>query len=260
MPMAKSAAETAVRLDDTLADAHATLGFIRLFYDWDAPAAEKELTRALELNPSLSAARINHAGYFLATGKREEAIPEIHQAIQLDPLSLRTQALGTIFLIFAQHYDEAMEQARKALDLEPRFGMVMAFQGLALAEQGRFPEAVEHLEKAAQLDNGATVGLFRAHVHAVAGHKERAQELVGEMEKATEHAYICPYEVAAAYVSLKKNDKAYQWLRKGIEEHADCMAWLGVEPWMEPFRADPRYNELLREVGLATAGQNKPAK
>ena len=227
MPMAKSAAETAVRLDDTLADAHATLGFIRLFYDWDAPAAEKELTRALELNPSLSAARINHAGYFLATGKREEAIPEIHQAIQLDPLSLRTQALGTIFLIFAQHYDEAMEQARKALDLEPRFG----------------------IEKAAQLDNGATVGLFRAHVHAVAGHKERAQELVGEMEKATEHAYICPYEVAAAYVSLKKNDKAYQWLRKGIEEHADCMAWLGVEPWMEPFRADPRYNELLREVG-----------
>jgi serine/threonine-protein kinase len=260
MPMAKSNAEKALRLDNTLADAHAAMGFIHLFYDWDGPAAERELTRAIELNPSSAAARINHAGYYLATGKREEAVPEIRKAVQLDPLSLRTQALGIIFLIFALHYDEAIEQARKAQELEPRFGPALAFQGLAFAEQGRFKEALESLEKAALLDKSAMVSLFRAHVHAVAGNKDHAKKLVNEIEEEAEIGYMCPYEVATAYVSLRDNDKAYEWLRKGIHERADCMAWLGVEPWMEPFRADPRYNELLREIGLATSTQTKPTK
>ena len=260
MPRAKSAVETALKLDDNLAEAHATLGNIHLFFDWNGPAAERELTRAIQLNPSLAAARISHAGYFLASGNREQAVPEIRLAFQLDPLSLRTHALGIIFLIFAQHYDEAVEQAHKALELEPRFGFALAFQGLAYAEQGRFPEAIANLEKAAQLDKTATVTLFRAHVHAVAGNKDQARKLVTEMEEATQHAYICPYEIATAYVSLRQNDKAYEWLQKGIEERADCMAWLGVEPWMEPFRSDPRYKELLGEIGLATPKPSQPAR
>ena len=250
LPKAKSAASTALKLNDSLADAHAHLGFIHLFYDWDASGAERELARAIELNPNSASARISHAGYFLAVGKPKEAVPEIRLAIQLDPLSLRTHALGTIFLIFARQYDEAIEQARRALELEPRFGLAVGFQGLAYAEQGRFAEAVASLEKAAQLDKGAMVALFRAHVHAVAGNKSQAAKLVNEVEKDAEHAYICPYKIATAYVSLRNHDKAYQWLRRGIEERADCMAWLGVEPWMEPFRTDPRYLQLLREVGL----------
>jgi TolB-like protein/tRNA A-37 threonylcarbamoyl transferase component Bud32/Tfp pilus assembly protein PilF len=250
LPKAKSAASTALKLNDSLADAHAHLGFIHLFYDWDASGAERELARAIELNPNSASARISHAGYFLAVGKPKEAVPEIRLAVQLDPLSLRTHALGTIFLIFARQYDEAIEQARRALELEPRFGLAVGFQGLAYAEQGRFAEAVASLEKAAQLDKGAMVALFRAHVHAVAGNKSEAAKLVNEVEKDAEHAYICPYEIATAYVSLRNNDKAYEWLRRGIEERADCMAWLGVEPWMEPFRSDRRYPQLLREVGL----------
>ena len=260
MPRAKSAVETALKLDDNLAEAHATMGHIHLFYDWDAAAAERELTRAIQLNPSLASAHVGRAGYFLATGNRELAVPEIRLAFQLDPLSLRTHALGIIFLIFAQRYDEAIEQAHKTLELEPRFGVALAFQGLAYAEQGRFKEAVVNLEKAAQLDTTATVTLFRAHVHAVAGHKEQAQKLITEIEGASEHAYICPYEIATAYVSLRQNDKAQQWLRKGIEERADCMAWLAVEPWMEPFRSDPRYEELLREIGLAKPQQSQPKR
>ena len=77
------------------------------------------------------------------------------------------------------------------------------------------------------------------------------KNLIHQSEQDAQRGYICPYEIATAYVSLKNNDKAYEWLRKGIEERADCMAWLGVEPWMEPFRSDPRYQQLVREIGLA---------
>ena len=251
IPLAKAAALTALKLDDSLADAHAHLGFIHFFYDWDAKAAEKEFARAIQINPNLASARIHRAGYFLAVGKPRDAISEIRLALQLDPLSLRTHALGTIFLIFAREYDEAIQLARKALDLEPRFGLAIGFQGLAYAEQGRFKEAIANLEKAAELDKSVTVRLFRAHVHAVAGDKRRAEDLIHQSEQDAQRGYICPYEIATAYVSLKNNDKAYEWLRKGIEERADCMAWLGVEPWMEPFRSDPRYEQLVREIGLA---------
>ena len=251
IPLAKAAAQNALKLDDSLADAHAHLGFIHLFYDWDAKAAEREFARAIQLNPNLASARIQHAGYFLAVGKPREAVSEIRLALQLDPLSLRTHALGTIYLIFARQYDEAIQLARNSLELEPRFGAALGFQGLAFAEQGRFQEAIASLEKAAELDKSAMIHLFRAHVHAVAGDKRRAQDLVHQTEREAEHKYICPYEIATAYVSLRDNDKAYEWLRKGINERADCMAWLGVEPWIEPFRSDPRYEQLVREIGLA---------
>ena len=102
IPLAKAAALNALKLDDSLADAHAHLGFIHFFYDWDAKAAEKEFARAIQINPNLASARIQRAGYFLAVGKPRDAISEIRLALQLDPLSLRTHALGTIFLIFAR--------------------------------------------------------------------------------------------------------------------------------------------------------------
>ena len=260
IPLAKAAALTALKLDDALADAHAHMGYIHFFYDWDAKAAEREFARAIQLNPNLASARIQRAGYFLAMGKPREAVSEVRLALQLDPLSLRTHALGTVYLIFAGENDEAIQLARNALELEPRFGAAIAFQGLAYAEQGRFQEAIASLEKAAELDKSVMVHLFRAHVHAVAGNKRRAQELIDETEKDAEHRYICPYEIATAYVSLRNNDKAYEWLRKGIEERADCMAWLGVEPWMEPFRSDPRYEQLVREIGLAPLSSSDRSK
>ena len=260
IPLAKAAALNALKIDDSLADAHAHLGFIHFFYDWDAKAAEREFARAIQINPNLASARIQRAGYYLAVGKPRDAVAELRLALQLDPLSLRTHALGTIYLVFAREYDEAIQLARNALELEPRFGVAIGFQGLAYAEQGRFKEAIANLEKAAELDKSVMVRLFRAHVHAVAGDRRRAEDLIHQTEQDAEHRYVCPYEIATAYVSLRNNDKAYEWLRKGIEERADCMAWLGVEPWMEPFRSDPRYEQLVREIGLAPLSSSDRSK
>ena len=136
MPKATRSAETAMRLDDSLAYAHAALGFIRLIYDWDGPAAEKALLRALELNPSLAAARLNYAAYLTTQARHDEAVREIRRAVALDPLSIRTHAFATMFLLFTRHYDEAIELARGGLEFEPNNAFALAFQGVGYAEQG----------------------------------------------------------------------------------------------------------------------------
>jgi serine/threonine protein kinase/TolB-like protein/Tfp pilus assembly protein PilF len=258
MPQAKRAAETAIRLDQSLADAHATLGFIHLVYDWDGPAAEKSLLRALDLNPTLALARLHYAAYLTTQKRPEEAVREIQQAVKFDPVSIRTNALATSLLLFTQSYDEAIELARKGLEFEPKNAFALAFQGVAYAEQGRSTEAVANMERAATLDQSWTILSLQAHVLAVAGRKAEALRVIRQVEQQSSNSYFCPYEIGTAYVSLGDADTAHRWFRRGIKDRADCMAWLGVEPWMEPFRSDPRYAGMLREIGLDPSSISTP--
>jgi tetratricopeptide (TPR) repeat protein len=252
MPKAKRAAEAALQLDGALAEAHAALGYVHLVYDWDGPAAATALKRALELNPTLATARLNYAAYLTTQGRDEEAVSEIRRAVDLDPLSIRTHTVGTILLLFTRRYDDALELARKGLEFEPDSAFTLASQGIAFAELGRFDEAVANLEKAAQLDNSLTILALKAHVLAVAGRQADAKKTLRHIEHAARHQYFCPYEIATVYVSLGDHDRAYELFRKGTDEHADCMAWLGVEPWIDAFRSDPRYRRLLQDIGLTS--------
>ena len=259
MPKAREAALAALRLDDSLAEAHAVLGFIHLIYDWDGPAAKRELERAIQLNPSLAVARTNYAAYLSTQGRLDDSIREVRRAISLDPLSLRAHADGASLLLFARRNDEAIQLAGKGIALEPNFAFGFAFQGVGYGEQGRFGEAVRSLERAARLDRSATIVALGAHVHAIAGQKDEALRLIREVEENAQKRYFCPYEIGTAYVSLRDPDTAYKWFRKGVEDRADCMAWLGIEPWIDPFRSDPRYAQLLRDVGLApVTATNRP--
>ena len=255
MPKAKQAAETALRLDDTLADAHAALGYVHLVWDWDGPAAEKALLRALDLNPTLAAARLNYAAYLTTQARHDQAVQEIRRALNLDPRSIRTHSYGTVLLLFTRHYDEAIELARQGLEFEPGSGFTLAFQGVAYAEQGRFDEALDNLQRAVQLDDSLTIRALQAHVFAVAGRKAEAAAVIREVQEAAKHRYFCPYEIATVYASLGDNETAYKLFRKGTHERADCMPWLGVEPWLDRFRLDPRYRTLLRDIGLAPLAQ-----
>ena len=250
MPRAKRAAETALRLDDSLADAHAALGYIHLVYDWDGPGAERELLRALDLNPTLAIARLRYAAYLTSQARYDDAVHEVNRAVNLDPLSARTHAFGTLFLLFSRRYDEAIDLARRGLELEPGSGFLLAFQGAAYAQQHRFEEAVANLQRAVLLDNSLTIRALRAHVLAVAGQKSEALRSVRQLEADTKGRYFCPYEIGTVYVSLGDMDSACEWFRKGVEGRADCMAWLGIEPWMDPFRSDPRYARFVTEIGL----------
>jgi TolB-like protein/tetratricopeptide (TPR) repeat protein len=250
MTSARRAAETAIALDPALADAHAALGYIHLVYDWDGPAAAQALRLALDLNPALPIARLHYAAYLSTQARHDEAVREITRAIAFDPVSIRSNALATSLLLFAQRYDEAIELARRGLEFEPENAFALAFQGVAYAEQRRFEDAVDNMEQAATLDKSPTILALQAHVLAVAGRYAEARRVIREVEQAFENGYFCPYEIGTAYVSLGDADTAYQWFRKGIDDRADCMAWLGVEPWIAPFRLDPRYASLLKEIGL----------
>lgn len=250
MPNAARAAKRAIELDESLADAHASLGLISLVYDWDGPSAERSLQRALALNPTLATARLHYAAYLTTQTRYDDAVREIRQSVQFDPASVRTNAMATSLLLFARHYEDAIELARRGLEFEPRSGFALAFQGVAYAEQGRFAEAVDNMERAVQFDQSPTILSLQAHVLALVGRKDEARALIRRVEESTKNKYFCPYEVGAAYVSLGEPETASRYFRKGIEERADCMAWLGVEPWIESFRSHPSYARLLRQIGL----------
>jgi len=255
MPKAKQEAERALLLDDGIAEAHAALGFVHLVYDWNGPAAEKSLLRALDLNPTLATARMNYAAYLTTQARHDEAVREIRRATEIDPLSARTHALGTSLLLFTRRYDDAIALAREGLEFEPDSAFTLAFLGIAYAEKGDFTAATNTLERAAQLDDSLTIRALQAHVLAVAARREEARTVLRKVEEAAKHRYFCPYEIATVYVSLGDADTAYKLFRKGTDRRADCMAWLGVEPWIDPFRSDPRYRELLRRIGLAPDAQ-----
>jgi tetratricopeptide (TPR) repeat protein len=258
MPKAKRAAETALRLDESVADAHAALGYIHLVYDWDGPAAQRELLRALDLNSTLATARLNYAAYLSTQARHDEAVREVRRAVDLDPRSIRTNAFGTVLLLFTRRYDEAIDLSRKGLEFEPDSAFTLAFQGVAYAQIGRFEEAVANVHRAAQLDRSLTILALQAQVLAMAGRKQQAEMLIHHVQDAAKRQYFCPYEIACVYVSLGDRDTAYALFRKGTDEHADCMAWLGVEPWVDSFRSDPRYGALVRRIGLAPNGRQAP--
>ena len=168
MPKVRAAAQKALQLDDGLAEAHASMGLVHMFYDYDWTTAEKEFRRAIELNPSSVEGRQGLSRYFSAVERHDEAIAEVKKALEIDPRSLRIRWRAMFTHLLARRNDDAIEQARRALEIEPNFAMALAAQGLAYAEKRQFQEAVAHLEAAAHKERTPTMLGFLAHVKAAA--------------------------------------------------------------------------------------------
>lgn len=250
MAKAREAAQRALELDANLSEAHAALGEVYLWHDWDAAAAERELLRAMELNPGSLDAHARYANYLSTQHRHEEAVEEIHRALELDPLSGSLHFFAMWALLLAASYDDVIVQADRALELEPRFFAAFMFQGMALAQKGRFPEALQKLETAVEIDRSPLTLGFLAIGKALAGQTEEARQVLAEMEKIADKRYVCAYEIGSGYAILGDNDRAFYYLQKGLDDRADCMAWLHVEPWLESLRSDPRYQEILDAVGF----------
>jgi TolB-like protein/DNA-binding winged helix-turn-helix (wHTH) protein/Flp pilus assembly protein TadD len=252
MPKAKREAEAALQLDETLADAHVSLAYTLLYYEWDWPEAEKHLRRAVELNPSAADAHLVYAGYFQALGRIQDAMTEIRLAETLDPLSLSVQQMLLFCMVGARQYDEAISQFQKTLIREPKFAAGYLLAALAYVEKGQPEQAVRAVEKAEQIENNTTTKTIAAHVHAANGDRRKAKQLLRDLSTLSSGRYVCAYELAHAYVKLGDKKTAYELLEKGKRERADCMVWLLVEPWMDPLRGDPQYRKLIGYMGLAT--------
>lgn len=247
---AKEAARKAVALDDGLAEAHASLSFALMYGDWNLPAAEQELKRATALNPNYATAHLWYAGFLTRTGKLPQALAEIRRAQQLDPLSPFIVSQVGFILYYMGEYEAALAQLEQALELDPSYWVTHMDLGMLYEQQGRFEKALPELEKAVLLSKGsATTVAALGHVYASAGAKDKALQQLRRLDQQARQGYVSPYLRAVIYAGLGEQDKAFAELEKAYDK-GDEVFDLGVDPWFNNLRADPRYKRLLGRIGL----------
>ena len=251
MQSAKVAASEALRLDETLAEAHNSLAYVSLF-DWDWQQAETEYKRAIELNPAYATAHHWYALYLTAMGRQEEAIKEIKRAQELDPLSLPI-SLGVGWHYFlTRQYGRAILEYRKALEMDANFYMAHFLLGIAYEHSSMFEEAITEFQTAINLSGGTPL-LFagQGHTYAVWGKRARAQKALDDLHELSKQRYVSPYYIAAIHTGLNEKDQAFKWLRQACENRSEGMVWIKVDPTLDPLRSSPRFTDLLKRVGLA---------
>ncbi len=252
MPEAEKYALKALELDPNLAHAHLALGAIRFYGDWDWKGADREFKRAIELNPGDSEAHRTYAFYLSALTREEEAIAEIRRAEDLDPLYIATQVTAGWVFYFARRYDQAIEQCQKALELDPNSAGGYDCLGSAYLAQGMHEQAIAAFRQAVILSANAparAVGLGQAY--ALAGKNSEAREIFQQLRKASARSYVPPFFLAKISVALGEREQAFTWLEESYAERDPYLAWLRIERGFDPLREDPRFQELLRRVGLS---------
>ena len=251
MSKATAAAVKALEINDTLAEAHTSLAFVKFRFDWDWSGAEIDFQRAIELNPNYPTAHQWYALYLMVRGRSEEAIGEIRRAQELDPLSLTINAgVGRLFHL-ARQYDKAIEQIRKTLELDPNFVQGHYDLGMAYGQMGMHKEAIRESKEAISLSADHVVMVAAlGYAYALAGKKKEALKVLEELNKRFRQRHVPPTLIAFIYAGLAEKDKAFEWLEKAYEEHNDYLPFLGAEPAYDPLRADPRFQDLLRRMNF----------
>jgi TolB-like protein/DNA-binding winged helix-turn-helix (wHTH) protein/Flp pilus assembly protein TadD len=216
MPRAKEAALRAIELDPSLGSAHVRLGYVRLFFDWDWPAAEREYRRALEINPSLPEAQLGYANYLATLGRFDEAISRIQQAYLFDPLAVESRKEALWIYYFSGRMPETVEQAQKTIELEPAAGLPHAMLAMAYAQMGKRPETLQAAENAIRLANSPSIITATAAALAHVGQNREARQLLGKALEQAKERYVCRFLVADAYVELGDTDKALESLEQGF--------------------------------------------
>ena len=213
MPKAKAAAIKAIELDDSLAEAHASLGYVKLSFDWDWPGAEREFRRALELNPNLASGHAGYAHYLLTLGRSEEAIQELRELHNVDPLFPQSHVGLPYTLWNLRLYEEAVEAAKKEDDQR-----VIA---LSRIEQGRQNEAVAAADRAMKVARNPVILAQLAYVYARAGMKDKARTILNGIEAQVKQHYVCGFNVACVYAGLDEKENAYAWLERAYRDRSD---------------------------------------
>jgi tetratricopeptide (TPR) repeat protein len=247
---AKAAATKAVELDDTLAEAHTSLARVKLRIDLDWPGAERELKRALDLNPNDPAIHQQYSIYFSALERHENARFEAQRARQLDPLSLfANQNVG--FPFYAEgRYDEALNEFRKTLEMDPSFLLAQRFLGYTYVRKRMYPEAIVEFRRARELgDNYMSIfGIGLAQ--AASGNRSEALQRISDLHELSKHTYVSPLPTAVIYAALGEKDQAFEWLEKAYQERSVEIILIKAHGFFDNLRSDPRYKDSLRRVGL----------
>jgi tetratricopeptide (TPR) repeat protein len=253
-PRAKLAAAKALEIDETLAEAHASLAFSLESYEWDWATARQEFLRAIELGPDCSTAHHWYGlEYLTAVGRLDEAFAEIKRAHELEPLSLSINTDFGFLPYLMRQYDRAIDEYRKALELDQSFVYTHWKLGLAYEQKGLYEEAIAEFQKAVALSGGSAQSLvLLGHAYAISGRRAEALELLGELSELSKRRYVSSYRVAAIHLALGEKEQAFEWLERACEERDAWLVWLKVDPVIDDLRSDPRVQELLQRIGLTS--------
>jgi len=250
-PRAKVACAKALEIDDTLAEAYASLGWIKTFYDWDWAEAEKAFKRALKLNPNYAVAHLFYGLYLGIMENGVEAIAEVKKSVELDPLCLlMNTVLGFTFYWWCQ-YDEAIEQLHKTLEMDPNFAIAHFYLGLSYAGKQRWKESIVSWQEFVNLWPGSPVAVgYLGFAYGMSGQEDEALKMLDQLSELSQQRYVSSLYKALIYLGLRKKDQVFEYLDKAYDERESWMVSLKTVPFMDTLRSDPRYEALIKKMGL----------
>lgn len=249
-PKAKLAAEKALELDGTLAEAHASLANIKSDVEGDPTGAEKEFQRAIELNPGYANAYLWYSQLLDGLGRRKEALEKAQRAIQLEPASAIMQRNLGKMLLGSREYDQAIEHLRLATELDPNLFTAHHVLGYAYEYKGMLKEAIAEQQKALELSpQTPSIKGALAHAYTLSGRRAEAEKLLAELKA---HASEPDFDqlIAGVCVGLGHKDEALAWLERAFRGHSSWMGWVAYDWYLDPLRSDPRFQELLKRYGI----------
>jgi TolB-like protein/Tfp pilus assembly protein PilF/tRNA A-37 threonylcarbamoyl transferase component Bud32 len=251
-PKAKEAIEKALELDEELGEAHASLGYLKMLFDWDLDGAEDEFKRALKLSPGSVDVYMLYSIYLTMMGRFDEASAGFNRAIELDPASPESYWYLGFGYYIAARFDEAMAQCKKALDMDPNSLFAKLVLASSCALKGLHGEAISLADKVLAALNPEDASSLQSLgcVYAVAGQQEKARIVLNRMLDIRARRYVDAFLIGEVYASLGEKEKAFEWLNKAYEEHAGQMIFIKIDPWWKNLRSDPRYKELLKKTGF----------
>ena len=249
-PRAKAAAKRALELDETLPEAHTTLGYALFIGDRNYAESEREYQRAIQLNPNYATAHQWYANGMARMGQFEQGIAEGKRAQELDPLSIIiNENLGEDYL-YARQYDKAAEQLRKTVELDPNFFLSHYDLGVAYEMKGAFPEALAEYKRGQQLNDDPNYLPGLAHLYVASGKRDEALKMLEQMKDTARQRYVSAYSFALVYAALGDKDKAFEQLERGNQDRGSDFTYVKVDPFLDNLHSDPRFADLVRRVGL----------
>jgi TolB-like protein/Flp pilus assembly protein TadD len=251
---AQEAAKKALGLDETLAEAHLSLAFVKFQFEWDWAGAEKEFCRAIDLSPNSATSHYRNGMYLATMSRMSEAMSELNRARELDPLSPIVLTAQGRLLHFQRRYDDAIEWHRKALAISPNFVEAHFNLGMVYEQKSMFPEAISQFGKVSRIA-GTRASFWSAglgHAYGLAGMSKQARNILKQLLEVTSPlSPISPFDIAWVYLGLGEKDAALTWMDTAFAERCTPLVYQDIEPALDPLRSDPRFQNLLQRMKLS---------